>query len=533
MLIIADGIKNHEVRSCQFPISDFHVFSLTYNQVFCYPCILHYLSTSESKWARCPICFDSVNERQLKSVKWFDGQESDEYNTRSQSSTASPSSDTTFEVPRAGSSLKMRLIQRPQITTLALPRSPTWPSDLLPPHQTPFHFLPDVQNFAKFMLATPDYLVGNLNNELDELATERLALESTSDSLGVVFIDAAETKVREQIAKASALESSIPKGKIEKTWRELEKTKERSSFSARRIYEDPQPAAGTEEVLHEFLRSSSRSASTTISAMPTSLRPQLPHQPRQRRNLNPPPPSTSSYYFYQAASGLPLFLHPLDIRILLSHFHSYSSFPDSITVRVEFVSLGSVNDDLRKRCKYLAHMPEGTDVAFIESDLKSVVCSEGLKHFEVPLRMRTAKRKEKERKEEKARSKAEEREKLKLNVTLSEWASSAHSAIPDRYPRESIAQSSSQAPIPTPVDSATSSSAGVWGTHSFASALHSSSAPKSVSPPQQRSSNLTVEDEWDVDVAWHELEQRNAGGRRKRANKLVILGSGGGGARRR
>jgi hypothetical protein len=59
------------------------------------------------------------------------------------------------ETPKPGSTLRMRLMQRPQITTLALPRSHTWPSDLLPPHQAPFHFLPDVYTYAKFMLATP------------------------------------------------------------------------------------------------------------------------------------------------------------------------------------------------------------------------------------------------------------------------------------------------------------------------------------------------------------------------------------------
>jgi hypothetical protein len=393
--------------------------------------------------------------------------------------------------------------------------------------------LPDVYNFAKFMLATPDYLVSNLNRDLNELATERRVLESINDSLGVIFIDAAEAKVREQMAKASALDTPILKAEIEKARREQEEIKERVSFQrkGKKFEEQPQSAAGTGEVPREFLALTSGSALINISGGPSSPRPQSRNQPRQRRNLNPPPPSTSSYYFYQAASGLPLYLHPLDIRILLSHFHSYSSFPDSILVSVEFVSIGSVNDDLRKRCKYLAHMPEGTDVAFVESNLEGVVGPEGLRNFEAPLRVRTAKRKEKERKEEKARSKAEEKEKERLNASLSEWAGSTRTAATDAYARENTELPSSQAPPPIPVPSATSSSSGVWGTRSFATALHSTS--RSVSATQQRAHSPTVEDEWDVDVAWHELEQRNGGGRRKRANKLVVLGSGGGGARRR
>ena len=372
------------------------------------------------------------------------------------------------------------------------------------------------------MLATPDFLIDSLSRDLDELAVERRVLESTNDLLGVVFIGAAEAKVKEQIAKASALDTPILKAEIGKIRHELEEIIEKSVFHAegKTLGQVHQSAPRVEEVPHEFLALS--------SALPTSLRPQSRNPPRQRRNLNPPPPS-SSYYFYQAASGLPLYLHPLDIRILLSYFHSYSSFPDRIMVRVEFVSVGSVNDDLRKRCKYLAHMPEGTDVAFIESDLEGVVGPQGLKHFEAPLKMRTAKRKEKERKEEKARFRAEEREKEKLSASLSGWPGSAHASTLDGQARAKIESSSSHVPTPIPVNAATSSGAGVWGTRSFASALHSST-PRSVS---QKSVSQTTEEEWDIDVAWHELEQKNGGGRRKRANKLVILGSGGGGARRR
>ncbi|THV05929.1 hypothetical protein K435DRAFT_646331, partial [Dendrothele bispora CBS 962.96] len=127
----------------------------TCSHVFCYPCILHYLHTSENKWARCPICFDSVNERRLKNVKWFDGLQS------------------SLTPLASGTLLPMRLIQHPAGTTLALPRSSTCPSSLFPtslprlppassqfsnsapgssgPLPTPFHFLPDVYTFSRFM----------------------------------------------------------------------------------------------------------------------------------------------------------------------------------------------------------------------------------------------------------------------------------------------------------------------------------------------------------------------------------------------
>ncbi|KAF9556400.1 hypothetical protein CPC08DRAFT_711230 [Agrocybe pediades] len=527
--------------------------------IFCFPCILHYLSTSANKWARCPICFDSVHERQLKSVKWYDGPIQEFESPQSEASSSSSTLDDPFDTtaPRAGSMLRMRLVQRPQITTLALPRSHTWPSDLLPPHQAPFHFLHDVFSFAKFMLATPAYLIANLTRDLDELATERRLLSSMNDPLGVMFIEGAENKVREQIAKAAALETPLLKEQIEKAQRDQQEIDDRVKLNAQRKKAEeiahstgaPEPS----EVPHEYLafRTGNFAGHNDQSLPKTDVaHPPSRNQPRQRKNLNPPPPSTSTYYYYQAASGLPLFLHPLDIRILLSHFHSYSAFPDAITVRVESVSEGTVDDDLRKRCKYLAHMPEGADVVFVEADLEGVVGAEGLKNFEGPLRMRTSRRKEKGRKEDRARLRAEEKE--RENARLPLWpTSNSHNAAPillSDLPLEDFSALGEATPAaaaaadiprsePAPSSSPPQNTppSGAWGARSFASALHSSASSRPAGN-SQRSRAQIAEDEWDIDVAWHELEQQRnggGGGRRKRANKLVVLGSGGGGARRR
>jgi len=36
--------------------------------VFCYPCLVHYLSLSEYSWRKCPICMEAVVDRHLRSV---------------------------------------------------------------------------------------------------------------------------------------------------------------------------------------------------------------------------------------------------------------------------------------------------------------------------------------------------------------------------------------------------------------------------------------------------------------------------------
>src|SRR5579883_2956913 len=37
--------------------------------VYCWPCILHYLSLSDKPWRKCPICFESIYKSDLKSVR--------------------------------------------------------------------------------------------------------------------------------------------------------------------------------------------------------------------------------------------------------------------------------------------------------------------------------------------------------------------------------------------------------------------------------------------------------------------------------
>ncbi|THH20512.1 hypothetical protein EW146_g862 [Bondarzewia mesenterica] len=502
--------------------------------VFCFHCILHYFNTSEkSNWVRCPLCFDSVNEKQLKSVQWFDGpsQIGDDADEDHPEASSSSSVGTNADaVPQPGSTLRMRLMQRPQITTLALPRSHTWPSDLLPPHQAPFHFLPDVYTYSKFMLATPAYLLECLTKDLDDLTTERRMLLSMGDILGVVFVDAAEQELRNQISKAIALDTDQLRNTIDKALQTQHDIEERVLYHNQRskqereaAYQEPSEVPKAYLATRSSVFNTSSSVPTTPSSTPTS------RTAKQRRNINPPPPSTSTYYFYQAASGMPIFLHPLDIKVLNAHFNGYASFPDTITVRVEAYNEGSVNDDLRKRCKYLAHMPEGADVVFIEADLTGVVGAGGLRNFEGALKTRRARREGKGKKDDRARARAEEREREKLaSIAWRETGTHLYPSHSDSVQADSLAvedvQDSEPGPEHVPVS-------GAWGSRSFASALHS--GPVRSAAGQRAVRREDEQDEWDLDFAWHELEQRGGnggggngeGGRRKK-NRLVVLGGG-------
>jgi hypothetical protein len=476
-------------------------------------------------------------------VKWFDAPTQVDEDTDMSHAEASSSSSAITHDPlaplSAGSTIRMRLMQRPQITTLALPRSKTWPSEIISPHQAPFHFLPDVYTFSKFMLATPAYLIEDLTKDLDQLADERRLL--AGDELGLVFVDAAEQKLRTQMAKAAALETPALQDAIDRALRDVQELQDRMSRAAARgASQPPTPSITTSETPAEFLAIQSPVFSGPAAQQHKPINATIANasrNSRQRRNLNPPPPSTSTYYYYQSASGMPVFLHPLDIRILVSHFSNYASFPDTIAVRAEAFNEGTVNDDLRKRCKYLAHMPEGADVVFVEADLESVVGQEGLRSFDGLLKARRARRKEKGKRDDKARAKAEEREKereqeLRAATISPSWSETHNIVVP---PLERPLLHVEEFPAPDIPSGAGHEAAGpqlaqvpsgAWGARSFASALHGPPRPSAGARPARRAE----EDDWEADIAWHELEQHisTGGGRKKRGNKMVILGGAGG-----
>jgi hypothetical protein len=428
------------------------------------------------------------------------------------------------------------------------------------------------------MLATPSYLIENLTRDLSELESERRTLSELGDELGITFCDAVEQRLNAQIAKANALETDTLHAAIDRAVQlELDITT-RAALQAQRKQEREGTATPDMPDVPVHYLSTQTLHSSTPSPTPTSRGPKL------RKNLNPPPPSTSAYYFYQAASGLPIFLHPLDIRILSTYFGAYAAFPDCIMVRVEAASEGSVDADLRRRCKYLSHIPEGADVVFIEADLEGVVGAEGLRAFEGAIKARRARRREKGRRDEKARARAEEREREKLVAinastpfrTESNPAWNMQELEPEQdheheIDRDTLSRAVSLSPSSTPRAQQQQQQSGAWGARSFAAAANAGSgrgggttspSPR-VARPRLRHDGDDADpyededaDDWilglDLDRAWHELQgqQRGSnsngngnggrgrggggGGRRHRA-RMVVLGSGGahGAGRRR
>ncbi|KAI1203300.1 hypothetical protein F5X97DRAFT_128244 [Nemania serpens] len=117
-------------------------------------------------------------------------------------------------------------------------------------------------------------------------------------------------------------------------------------------------------------------------------------------------PATQKFHFYTAPPHL--YLSPLDIRILKTKFGDFSDFPSTLLPRVEHISAGHVVDDaLRKRAKYLAHLPQGCVVSFLECDWTDIVPPEILDTFSTDLERRRKLHRDKAAQEDRERLQAE------------------------------------------------------------------------------------------------------------------------------
>ncbi|KAK3935904.1 hypothetical protein QBC46DRAFT_41159 [Diplogelasinospora grovesii] len=116
--------------------------------------------------------------------------------------------------------------------------------------------------------------------------------------------------------------------------------------------------------------------------------------------------SEADFYFYTSPPHL--YLSPLDIRILKTQYGSFSDFPSTLLPKVEHISTGHVVDDaMRKRAKYLGHLPYGCLISFLECDWTDIVPAEILEPFAGEIERRRKRNSDKAAQEEHERLQAE------------------------------------------------------------------------------------------------------------------------------
>ncbi|XP_034873041.1 RING finger protein 10 isoform X2 [Mirounga leonina] len=375
-------ICSHEVPSCPICLYPPTAAKITRcGHIFCWACILHYLSLSEKTWSKCPICYSSVHKKDLKSVV---ATESRQY--------------------VVGDTITMQLMKREKGVLLALPKSKWMNVD------HPIH-LGDEQHsqFSKLLLASKEQVLRRVVREEKVALEQQLAEEKhTPESC---FIEAAiqELKTREEalsgltesgrevpgvvpaleqlvlmapLAKESAFQPR--KGVLEYLSAFDEETTEVCSLGSPRplalplveeeeAVSDPEPEACDDSELADDSLGEGTICPESSQQEPIT-KPGFTHLS-----------SSPCYYFYQAEDGQHMFLHPVNVRCLVREYGSLEQSPEKISAVVVEIAGYSMSEDVRQRHRYLSHLPLTCEFSICELALQPpVVSKETLEIFSDP-----------------------------------------------------------------------------------------------------------------------------------------------------
>lgn len=459
--------------------------------IFCLPCLIRFMHSSDdtaplpekrARWKKCPICWDSIYISETRPVRWFTGQEG--------------------ERPQEGGDVVLRLIMRQSGSTFALPRDGAETLEKL--EEVPWYFAAEVMDYARVMKGSEDYMVEQYESEIEELQQQekedelmfgeesqwtRKAVASILEAIdkvrGIGNPPTAPTQPNERKARRPPIEYHKDNEGVLQYYNFQHEVKSgQSSSRVSRATQDcgsptsldgskgtfpSEPTNGPPQEHTESRKT--RSACSQSSAPPFRL--SSLSSMREPSNAGPNGPDNHApMFFYEAL--LHFYLSPLDIRILKAAFGEFSSFPSTILPRVERISTGHiVDDDLRRRAKYLAHLPQGCEVGFLECDWTDVVVSEVLSGFADEIARRRKKNREKEVREEKERVRAEKEEDEKRWASARRKRPSLTPAIADFQPL----------PEPPLTDPLSTSSSPPWASSrpqhgsAFASLASPSSSP--------------------------------------------------------
>ncbi|KAK9331418.1 hypothetical protein V1520DRAFT_368622 [Lipomyces starkeyi] len=415
--------KHTQSSSCPICLTDNPVASrmARCGHIFCLPCLMRMLDSEmpsrtngndsgqpTKKRNICPLCLESLSLSDAKPVKWMDypGDESG--------------------VPEAGKDVVLRLVMRKPGSILSLPRDGgERPSNL---SDIPWHFAAEVKHYARIMRGTEDYFVEEFEREVREL-------EFMEQEDGAVFGEDGEWTHKAIERIFDTMEGIKGMGNVPKRSTHLSTPSERSRPRDETVLAEDDDL--DKSVPEQYVSCSSYSSVPTISSSHSSLRSSTSSSRSRSTNIHQSSSNSSDapYYFYQPRDATNCFLAPLDIRILKVAFGSFGAFPSTVLVRVErIISDQVVDDEFRKRNKYLAHLPAACPICILECDWTDVVKPEVLEQFAEDLEKRQKQRREKDVKEERARQKAlkeEEESRYRNHHTVGSHSSGIDSSFRD------------------------------------------------------------------------------------------------------
>uniref|UniRef100_A0A8C1VUG7 E3 ubiquitin-protein ligase RNF10 n=1 Tax=Cyprinus carpio TaxID=7962 RepID=A0A8C1VUG7_CYPCA len=374
-------IYSHEVPSCPiclYPPVAAHITRC--GHIYCWPCMLHYLSLSEKSWSKCPICYEAVHSADLKSVV---AMETRQYVT--------------------GNVITMRLMRREKGSLVALP-SCQWVKVEEPIHFGDVH----LRAYSKLLLASQEQVLGLLAEERVALQTQ---LSQEKDDPQACFIQSALLQLQEReegLLKGGCKNGGFVDGA---DMRKLSLS-EHSSPEVVKILPNSKPILQYASAFDDELQEAHEEpVEERVAQSVPEVAEEMPERAVEDKPVEETPQTSQAthhgpyYYFYQAEDGQQMFLHPVNVRCLLREYGSLENSPQSITANVVEVDGQTVTEEIRRRHRYLSHLPLTCEFSLCELNLQPPVLSkETLDSFADDLEKRKRLRQKKAR-DEKRREK--------------------------------------------------------------------------------------------------------------------------------
>jgi len=325
---------------------------------------LHYLSLSDKAWRKCPICYESIYKKDLKSVRInkyaTEYKVGDEisfnlmFKSKSKNSTlilphssfeqlkADENSPSGFSLsmlndeniyPECSKYLKLRLLSAEQIHTTILEREKI--------------------ELDKQLANEKDEPEVCFVNEALELLNERensLKLEFKGQKATKKLSDSVDKPIKQEVKLVSPKSDVFYTDAFENLSLEPKET---------HLSEPEIPLLENETNIDEKRPASNQSKCNIQQSM-----------------LNSSNSPTDFSYFYQSLDGQRIYINQLNARCLLSQYSAFNQCPNVITGKIIAYESFFMTEENRKRFKYLSHLPLHSEFKIVELDLKEPFISQ-------------------------------------------------------------------------------------------------------------------------------------------------------------
>jgi hypothetical protein len=361
--------------------------------VFCWTCVLQYLSYTSEPGRKCPMCNDFISGDDLKTV---DVKE--------------------VKPVKAGATLDVVLLQRDRSTVFPQQFDATSATRGLSSTKSVPSVSDPAAPFSKFSVV--DSMRPIFAKEREQLeAGQRIAVAESEHSMPFFEGALVQLEFAEKRSSARALPRptgvaapAAPEAALAKTssssdedgppapsmWSSDDDEQTRKPEPALPAWgpsfntpldsplhstPEPEPPTAAED-------SESKPVEDTDGSSHTGLKPAV--EASGADNIS---------YFYQSADGQPVFLHPLEMRCLQDNVGGVGGMDGTATLSVVECEKHIQDESTKKRFKFLSHLPEGSAFSIVEVNVKSIVSPETWSRFSDTLKQRDDKRR-KQRKEQ-------------------------------------------------------------------------------------------------------------------------------------